>query len=41
MIGGMSDLVIPDFDVPAACRDCEWELGACDCLPEPPEDNRE
>ena len=34
--GGMSDLTIPDFDPPALCYDCRWELGACDCLPEPP-----
>lgn len=37
MIGGMSDLAIPDFDPPASCHDCGWELAACDCLPEPPD----
>lgn len=37
MIGGMSDLVIPDFDPPDLCHDCDWELTLCVCLPEPPE----
>lgn len=37
MIGGMSDLAIPEYDAPAECRDCHYELGACTCLPEPPE----
>lgn len=33
--GGMSDLVIPEFDPPADCRNCGWELGACECLIDP------
>jgi hypothetical protein len=37
MIGGISDLVIPEFDAPDLCHDCDYELGACDCLPEPPD----
>jgi len=37
MIGGMSDLTIPDTDPPALCDRCRWEIGACDCLPEPPD----
>lgn len=32
----MSDLAIPDYDPPAECRDCGWELGACDCYLTPP-----
>lgn len=35
MVGGMSDLTIPDFEPPALCYDCGWELGACDCLIDP------
>lgn len=26
-----------DLDPPALCRDCYYELGACGCLPEPPD----
>lgn len=37
MIGGMSDLAIPDFEPIPQCYDCGYELGACDCLPEPPD----
>ena len=34
--GGMSDLAIPDFEPAPECRNCGWELAACDCLIEPP-----
>lgn len=37
MIGGMSDLVIPDFDLSDLCHDCHYELTLCTCLPEPPD----
>lgn len=37
MIGGMSDLAILEWDPPALCRDCHYELGACSCLQEPPD----
>lgn len=37
MIGGMSDLAILEWDPPAECRDCHYELALCSCLQDPPD----
>lgn len=29
------DLAVPDWDPAPSCRDCGWEIGACDCLSAP------
>lgn len=34
--GGMSDLTISEWDPPADCHECGWELALCTCLPDPP-----
>lgn len=33
----MTDVTTPDYDPAPACDRCHWELGACTCLPEPPD----